>query len=159
MEIVKVIFAFVLLAGGILGAVVPVIPGPPISYLGLLLIQWSGYGEFSGTFLWIWAGITLIVTIMDYVLPSLMTKRFGGSRAASIGSFLGLLAGMFLFPPWGVIAGPFLGAFAGELMYNRANSAKAFTVALGAFFAFIVGSGAKLVAGSLMLFYAIKAVI
>ena len=95
---------------------------------------------------------------MDYFLPTLMTKQFGGSRAASIGSFLGLLAGIFFFPPWGMILGPFLGAFAGELIHNRANGAKAFTVALGAFLAFIVGSGAKLIASSIMLYYAVKAI-
>ena len=157
MGIVLVIFALILLAAGILGAVIPVLPGPPLSYIGLLLMHWSGYAEFSSAFLWIWAGITAAVTIMDYVLPSYMTKRFGGSRAAAIGSFLGFLAGMFLFPPWGVIAGPFLGALIGELMHNHTNSARAFKVALGAFLAFIVGSGAKLIVCSVMLFYAVKA--
>ena len=157
MGIVLVILAFALFIVGILGAVIPVLPGPPISYLGLLLMQWSGYGNFSSVFLWGWAGITAAVTIMDYFLPSLMTKWYGGSRAAAIGSFLGLLAGVFFFPPWGMLVGPFLGAFAGELLHNRANGAKAFTVALGAFLAFIVGSGAKLTASSLMLYYAVKA--
>jgi len=121
-------------------------------------MQWSGYGRFSAAFLLLWAGITVIVTVMDYFLPSLMTKQFGGSRAASIGSFLGLIAGIFLFPPWGMIIGSFLGAYAGELIHNGANGPKAFVVALGAFIAFIVGSGAKLVAGFLMLFYAVKAI-
>jgi uncharacterized protein YqgC (DUF456 family) len=94
---------------------------------------------------------------MDYFLPSLMAKRFGGSRAAAMGSFLGLLAGIFLFPPWGMIIGPFFGAFAGELIHNRTNGGKALKVAFGAFLAFIVGTGAKLIASSVMLFYAIKA--
>jgi uncharacterized protein YqgC (DUF456 family) len=139
------------------GAVVPVLPGPPLSYIGLLLLQWSGYAGFSAAFLWIWAGITAVVTVMDYILPSFMTKRFGGSRAASIGSVLGLLAGIFLFPPFGMIVGPFLGAFAGELIHNSSDGAKAFKVALGAFFAFIVGTGAKLIVSAIMLFYAVRA--
>ena len=159
MGIVLVILAFILFIGGILGAVIPILPGPPLSYLGLLLMQWSGYGNFSPAFLWGWAGITAAVTIMDYFLPSLMTKWYGGSRAAAIGSFLGLLAGIFFFPPWGMLIGPFLGAFAGELLHNRANGARAFKVALGAFLAFIVGSGAKLTASSLMLYYAVKALL
>ena len=163
MEIAFTIIAFVLLAAGILGAVVPVLPGPPLSYIGLLVLQWSGFAEpgirrFSITFLLLWAGITAIVTLMDYFLPTVMTKRFGGSRAASIGSVIGLIAGIFLFPPWGMILGPFLGAYAGELIHSNANGAKAFKVALGAFFAFIVGTGAKLIVSSLMLFFAIKAV-
>ena len=156
MEIVLIILAFVLLIIGILGAVIPVLPGPPVGYLGLWLIQWSGYGVFSAAFLWVCAGIAAAATLMDYFLPSLMAKWFGGSRAAAIGSFLGLLAGLFFFPPWGMIAGTFLGALAGELIHNR--GIKAFKVALGAFLAFIAGTGAKLIVSSLMLFYAVRAV-
>jgi len=124
----------------------------------LLLMQWSGYGGYSPVFLWIWAGITVLVTVMDYILPSMMAKRFGGSRAASIGSFLGLLAGIFIFPPWGMIVCPFLGAFTGELIQNR-NTGKALTVAVGAFLAFIVGTGAKLIASGVMIYYAVKALL
>ena len=158
MEIALLIFAFILLATGILGAFIPVIPGPPLSYIGLLLMQWSGYVGFSSVFLWVWAGITIAITIADYFLPSLLAKRFGGSRAAIVGSFLGLLAGIFIFPPWGIIAGPFLGTFVGELIYSRANE-KALKVAFGALLAFVVGSGAKLIAASLMLFFAIRALL
>ena len=158
MEIILVIIAFVLLVAGILGAVLPVLPGPPLSYAGLLLLQWSGYAGFTIVFLLVWAGIALIVTVMDYILPSMMTKKFGGSKAASIGSFLGLIVGIFIFPPWGMLIGSFLGAFCGEIIQNKADGTKAFKVALGAFFAFIVGAGAKLVACSLMLFFAIRAV-
>ena len=162
MEIVLVIIAFVLFVVGILGALIPALPGPPLSYAGLILLQWSGYigpgiRRFSVPFLLIWAGITVVVTIMDYVLPSIMTKSFGGSRAASIGSLLGLLAGIFFFPPWGLIIGPFFGAFFGELIHNRADGARAFVVALGAFLAFIVGTGAKLIVSSMMLYFAVKA--
>jgi len=157
MGIVLVIFAFLLFITGLLGAVLPVLPGPPLSFTGLLLLQWSGYPNFTPAFMWLWAGITVIVTIMDYFLPTLMTRQFGGSRAASIGSILGLLAGIFLFPPWGMVIGPFLGAFAGELIHSSVDGVKAFKVALGAFLAFIVGSGAKLIVSSIMLYYAVKA--
>jgi hypothetical protein len=158
METLLVILAFLLLAGGILGAIIPVLPGPPLSYVGLLLLQWSGYGSFSFAFLLLWAFIAAGVTIMDYFLPALLAKQFGGSRAAVIGSFLGLLAGIFFFPPWGLVFGSFFGAFIGELIHNSVNGLKALRVALGAFIAFIVGSGAKLLVGFLMLFYAIRAV-
>jgi len=159
METILIVIAFVLLAAGLLGAVVPVLPGPPLSYAGLLVLQWSGYGGFTFVFLLIWAGIAIAVTVMDYFLPTLLTKQFGGSRYASVGSVLGLVIGIFFFPPFGMIVGPFLGAFFGELINNRANGARAFVVALGAFFAFVVGTGAKLVVSSLMIFYAVKAVI
>ncbi|MCL2209025.1 MAG: DUF456 domain-containing protein [Treponema sp.] len=140
-----------------MGAVLPGLPGPPLSFIGLILLKWSGYGNFSNVFLWIWAGITIIVTVMDYILPALMAKKFGGSKAASIGSMVGLVAGIFLFPPWGMILGPFIGALAGELIHSRKSGKKALVVAFGTFLAFIVGSGAKLIAGSVMLFYGIRA--
>lgn len=157
MEFILLIIAFALLIVGLIGAVVPALPGPPLSFAGLLIMQWSAYGHFTVAFLWLWAGITLVVTLMDYFLPTLMTKQFGGSRYASVGSVLGLIAGIFFFPPLGMIIGPFIGAFCGELINNRANGAKAFTVALGSFFAFIAGTGAKLIVCSLMLFYAVRA--
>ena len=157
MDILLVILAFALMIAGLLGAVVPVLPGPPLSYAGLLVLQWSGHGGFSVVFLLVWAGIAAAVTVMDYVLPAFMTRRFGGSRAASIGSFVGLLAGMIFFPPVGLIAGSFLGALVGELIHNGSDGPKAVKVAFGAFAAFIVGSGAKLAVSGLMLFYAIRA--
>ena len=158
MDILLAACAFALLAAGLLGAVVPVIPGTPLSYIGLLVLQWSGRAGFSAAFLLAWAGIAAAVTLMDYLLPSLMTKRFGGSRAAALGSFLGLLAGMFFFPPLGLILGPFLGAFAGELIHSKGGG-KALKVALGSFIAFIAGMGAKLAVSGVMLFYAIRAVL
>jgi uncharacterized protein YqgC (DUF456 family) len=159
MEIVLVILAFLFLAAGLLGAVVPVIPGPPLCYLGLLVLQWSGYGNFSLTFLLVLLTITVAVTIMDNVLPALLTKKFGGSHLAVIGSILGLVIGMIFFPPVGLIVGPFLGALAGELIHSRTYDIKALKVALGAFLAFILGTGAKLIISLLMIYYAVMAMI
>jgi hypothetical protein len=113
----------------------------------------------------LWAAITVIVTIIDNFLPAWMTKRFGGSRMAVIGSVLGLVIGMIFLAPVGLLIGPFLGALVGELINNQntsnANSGgniKALKVALGAFLAFILGTGAKLIIGSLMIYYAVRAV-
>ena len=157
MDILLVILAFLLLLVGLAGSVIPVLPGPPLSYVGLLLLQWSGYGDFSPRFLWIWAAITVVITVVDNFLPAWMTRRFGGSRSATAGSLLGVVAGMFLFPPVGLIVGPFLGALIGELLHDSANSSKALRVALGSFAAFICGTGAKLIISSIMIFYAVKA--
>jgi uncharacterized protein YqgC (DUF456 family) len=175
MEIILVILAFLFLLTGLIGSVVPAIPGPPLSYAGLLLLKWSGRADFSVTFLLVWAAITVAVTIMDNFLPALMTRRFGGSRLAVIGSVAGLIVGMIFFAPAGLIAGPFLGALAGELINNRikhkkvenndpetavvAHNNNALKVAFGAFLAFILGTGAKLITGSLMIYYAVKAVL
>jgi uncharacterized protein YqgC (DUF456 family) len=175
MEIILVILAFLFLLAGLIGSVVPAIPGPPLSYAGLLLLKWSGYAGFSITFLLVWAVITIAVTVMDNFLPAWLTKRFGGSRLAVIGSVLGLVAGMIFFAPIGLIIGPFLGALSGELINNRVKRNKvenidpetaavapnnnALKVALGAFLAFILGTGAKLIIGSMMIYYAVKAML
>ena len=159
MDIILVILAFLLLITGVLGSFVPVLPGPPLSYIGLLLLQWSRYGNFTSTFLWIWAVITVIVMLGDYILPSFLTKKFGGSRWATTGSLVGLLIGIFFFPPFGLIIGSFLGALTGELINNNTDSDKAFTVAFGAFLAFLFGTGIKLIICSMMIFYAIREMI
>ncbi|MCL2802192.1 MAG: DUF456 domain-containing protein [Treponema sp.] len=157
MEIFLIILAFVLLICGILGSILPILPGLPLSYIGLLLINWSGFGSFSTLFLIVFAVIVVVISFMDYFLPSIMAKKFGGSRYASIGSFLGLIIGVFFFAPWGMIIGAFLGAFVGELIHNNKDNEKALKVALGAFLAFIVGTGAKLITACIMLFFGVKA--
>ena len=155
MEIALIVLAFILFAVGIIGSVIPVIPCIPISYLGLLVLHWSGRGGFSLFILLAWAVISIGAIIMDYFLPALMTKRFGGSRFAAIGSFLGLIAGLF-FIPLGLVIGPFVGALLGEMIHMRGYSGKVFKVALGAFLSFIVGSGIKLIVSVMMLFFAIR---
>lgn len=160
MSVGLVILAFILMLIGLVGAVVPVLPGPPIGYAGLIVMHLSGKEEkvFSVPFLVTWGIIVAAVTVMDYIFPSMLAKKFGGSRAASIGSFLGLIAGLLIFPPWGFIIGSFLGALIGELIHNRQDKKRAFTVALGAFLAFLVGAGAKLIVGGFILSFGIKAV-
>lgn len=158
MDTVLLVIACLLLLAGLAGSVLPVIPGPPLGYVGLLLLKWSGYADFTLTFLIVWAVIVIIVGLLDYFMPLWMTRIFGGSRAATIGSAVGLLAGIIILPPWGMILCPFLGALAGELIYDRANTGRAFKVAFGSFAAFILGTGAKLAASIVMIAYAIAAI-
>jgi len=157
MEIILLIVGFLLLLTGLLGSVIPALPGPPLSFAGLILLQLSGFAGFSAVFMGMWAVITIAVTIIDNLLPVWMTKQFGGSREAVVGSVLGLLIGVFFFPPIGLVVGPFIGALTGELINNR--GVKAFKVALGAFLAFIMGTGAKLIVCAIIIFYAVRAVI
>ena len=157
MDVLLAILACLCLLIGLIGCIVPVLPGPPISYVGLLLLHWSVYADFSTKFLVIWAIVVVVVTALDYYLPVFMTKRFGGSRAATIGSGIGLVAGLFLFPPIGMIICPFFGALIGELIHDHVDSAKAFRVAMGSFAAFMLGTGLKLIASAMMLFYGVRA--
>jgi len=183
MSIVLVIAAFLLLVTGLLGSVIPALPGPPLSFIGLLLIHFAGYGNFSVPFLVILGVITIVIMVTDNLLPAWMTRLFGGSKKAVIGSVIGLIAGMIFFAPIGIFAGPFLGALAGELINNsiqagkQAKAAKLtrragdpemvsgnikktnpLKVAWGAFLAFITGTGAKLILGGFMIYFAVKAV-
>lgn len=157
MSIVWIVLALVCLLAGIAGCIVPVLPGPPLSYAALWLMKWSGTADFDGRFLLLWGIVTLAVTVADYLLPAWLSKRFGGSKYAATGSLVGLLAGMFFFPPLGPVAGAFLGALAGELLYDSSDTGKAFKAACGAFVAFLLGTGLKLGASLAMGFYVVRA--
>lgn len=158
MDVFLVILAIVLGIVGLAGSIVPVLPGPPVSWVGLLLLSFTGYYDRPGWWLWMWLAVVVAVTVADNLLPVVMTKKFGGSRAATIGTVIGMLAGMFL-GPWGMIVGPFLGAFAGELVGNRSRGHVALRVATGAFAAFISGVGVKLILSGMLLYYMVKEII
>ncbi|MDL2230701.1 DUF456 domain-containing protein, partial [Alistipes sp. OttesenSCG-928-L06] len=143
-DIILVILALLLGVIGLLGTVVPILPGPPFTYIGLLLMHWSRYAEYTTNFLLSFLVLTVVVTFMDNVLPVWMTKKYGGSKYATRGSLAGLIIGLLFFPPWGMILGSFIGAFAGELIYDNRNTSKALKVGMASFVAFLLGTGAKL---------------
>ncbi|MDE7304535.1 MAG: DUF456 domain-containing protein [Alistipes sp.] len=146
MDVLLAILAFVLSALGIVGCIVPVLPGVVLGYIGLLCAWGASYSQISAATLWLWLALTIAVSAADYFLPAWMTRRFGGSRAGAIGATIGVFAGFILFPPWGIVLGPFAGAVAGELLHDSTDSGKAFRVGFGSFMAFIVGTGLKLIA-------------
>lgn len=144
MDIALSIAAFLLAIIGIAGCIVPVLPGVLLSYAGLVCAYFTSYSTLSSTALWVWLALTVAVSAADYFLPAWMTRRFGGSRSGAIGATVGVFAGFFLFPPLGIILGPFFGAVVGELLNNKRDTAKAFRVGFGSFLSFIVGTGLKL---------------
>ena len=155
-DIVLVILAFLFGLIGLLGTVVPILPGPPFTYIGLLFMHWSKYTEYTSGFLLLFLVLTIVVTFIDNVLPVWLTQKYGGSKYATRGSLAGLIVGMIFFPPWGMILGSFLGAFTGELIYDKRNTSKALKVGMASFTAFIFGTGAKLTLSVVMLYYMIK---
>ncbi len=157
MDIVIYIFSGLLLLVGFIGCLLPIIPGPPLSYIGLLLLQLTDEPPFSDDFLITWFIITVIAQVLDYIVPTYGTKKYGGSRAGVIGSIVGLIGGLFVFPPIGIILGPMVGALVGELLIGR-NTKDAWRSAWGSFIGFLFGTVIKLVASSVMLFYYAKAV-
>lgn len=147
------IIAVIIALAGIVGCFLPVIPGPPLSWGALLLLYFFGNGEMSLKFLLIWLGITIVVTILDYTVPAHFTRLSGGSKAAGRGSLVGLLLGLIFFPPWGMIAGAFLGALLAEVLINRSSVADSVKPALGSFAGFLCGTFIKLVASVLMFWF------
>lgn len=143
---------------GLLGAVIPVLPGTIISYAGLLCISFSSYSELSTAALVIWGVIAVAVIVMDYVLPGYFSKKFGGTKAGVTGATVGTIAGIF-FGPLGIILGPFVGAVAGEMLAKKLTFEEALKVGFGSLMSFFVGTLFKLVVGGFLLYYIIKDVI
>lgn len=119
MDILLLIIAGLLLLAGLAGSFLPVLPGPPLSWVGLLIASFSTHVNFSAVFLIITANITLVLTVFDYVMPGLAVKKKGGSKAGERGALAGGIIGMFM-GPFGIIIGPFIGALIGELKAMRA---------------------------------------
>jgi len=137
---------------GIAGSVLPVLPGPPISYLGLLLMHFTDKYQFSTKFLIIWAAISVATVLLDQLIPVWGTKKFGGSKQGVWGSVIGLLIGMIFLGPFGIIIGPFLGAVAGELVAGK-RSSQALRAGTGALLGFLTGTILKLVVAGMMCWY------
>lgn len=158
MEYFWVSLGGVLLVLGLLGCILPVIPGPPFSFVALLLLQFTSFANFSASYLFILAGLTLLISLLDYLVPIWGVKRFGGSKAGITGATLGMLAGMIFLGPFGIIIGTFVGAFVAE-MINQPNQRVAFKSAFGSLIGFMVGTGLKLMLSGYMAFVFIKELI
>ena len=146
MDIALLIFGILLMILGILGSFLPVLPGPITSWFGLLLLHLSDAVPMNWTFLGITFAIAFIIWLIDYIIPAMGTKRFGGTRYGVIGTMVGLVIGIFFFPPFGLIIGPFLGAFIGELIKDSKDSKKALKAAFGSFIGFITSTFLKFIA-------------
>ena len=137
---------------GLAGGILPIIPGPPLSYLGILFLHFTSRYSFDSNFLWIWAGVTVVVYVLDFVIPAWGTKKFGGSKKGVWGSILGLIIGMIFFGPFGIILGPFVGAFAGELIAGK-DQQSALKAGFGSFLGFLTGTLLKLIVSGMMTWY------
>ncbi|HUX54435.1 MAG TPA: DUF456 domain-containing protein [Williamwhitmania sp.] len=150
--------AIILALIGLLGCLLPVIPGPPISFAAILLMQATRLGELTKSTIFILGAVTITVTIMDYIIPAWTTKKFGGSKRGAIGATLGLAVGILLLPPIGAVIGPFIGAFIGEIT-GGATNIKATKAAIGSFAGFVLGTGVKIATSGFMLYMVIREVI
>lgn len=142
MEYFLLIAGLILILFGIIGSVLPALPGPPISWIGLLLIYLIPEIKINYWILGLTLILTIIIIVLDYVLPAKGTKRFGGTKYGVWGTNIGLIVGLF-FPPFGFVIGSFLGAFLGELIYNSKDTKGAFKAAVGSFLGLLASSFMK----------------
>lgn len=151
MDLLWIIVGIIFMVVGIIGCILPFLPGPPLCFLALLVQQLRSDAPYSFYFLLVWALIALGITVIDYAIPIYGTRKFGGSKYGMWGSTIGLLVGLW-FGPVGIIIGPFIGAFIGEwLAHNQTD--KAFQAALGSFIGFLFGTLLKLVVCAVMAWY------
>jgi len=156
MDITLAVLGAALVLVGFAGSILPIIPGPPISWVGLLLLKWTDFPNDHGTAyentLWILLFFVVLVTILDYVVPIMGTKKYGGSKRGVWGATIGVVVGLF-FGPLGIIIGPFLGAYIGEITTGKKEK-EALRAAWGSFMGFLLGVGLKLmVCGTILFFY------
>lgn len=156
MDILWIVVGGLCLLLGLAGSVLPILPGPPLAYVGLLLQQFRSDAPFTSKFLWVWAAVTLAVVVLEYVIPVYGTKRYGGSKYGVWGCTIGLVAGFWL-GPIGIILGPFIGALIGEMIYAN-DSHTALRAAFGSFIGFLAGTVLKLIACGVMIYYYIAGI-
>lgn len=141
-EILYCIAAFLNMIGFI-GALLPGIPGPPVSYIGLLLCCIAFPSPLMIVITVIIGIDTMLVSIIDYVAPGILANHAGGCKKAVWGANIGLLIGLF-FSPWGLIVGPFIGAFVGEMINSKRNLALSIKVSTYTFLSIVMGAFMKL---------------
>lgn len=146
MDTFLLILGFLFMLIGIIGSFIPILPGPTLSWVGLLLLYLTKTVEDDWMFLGITLVVALIVFALDYIIPVMGTKKFGGSKAGMFGTTVGLLVAIFfpIFGIFGIVIWPFLGALIGELI-NKAESKDAMKAAFGSFLGFLTGTFLKFV--------------
>ena len=150
METVIIILAILAGVVGIAGSIIPGLPGPPISWVGILLLFLWGPEDVPTKTLVIWGVVMVAVSIIDYLVPMYFTKMTGGSRFAERGAMVGLILGI-IFTPIGMILGSFLGAFLSVMYWCKKSAGEALKAAIGSFIGFITGTGLKTIASVLIL--------
>lgn len=143
MDILVIVLAIILMVGGIAGCALPVLPGAPLAYAGLLLLHFTGLAHFSTAQLIVWLIVVVVLQVVDYITPLLGSKYSGGTSFGNRGCVAGTLLGLF-FMPWGIILGPFLGAVAGEMM-GGSDFPHAVRAGIGTLIGFLLGTLLKVI--------------
>jgi len=143
MDIFLLILGFILTLLGIIGSFLPILPGPITGWVGLLLLHLTKVVPINYTFLGITLAIALLIWVLDYFIPAVGAKRFGGTKYGAYGTTIGLLIGLLSPIPFGMLLGAFFGAFIGELLYDNKNTDRALKASIGAFIGFLTSATIK----------------
>jgi uncharacterized protein len=152
LETVWIVIGALFILAGIIGAFVPVVPGPPLSYIGLLILHFTQGYPFGWGFLVFWGFIVALAVTLDSFIPAEGTRRMGGSKTGILGTFIGLAVGVVFFPPMGIIIGPIVGAFAGELVAGK-RTGSAMKAAMGSFVGFLISLVLKVGVAVILAYY------
>lgn len=143
MDILLLFLGLICMILGIIGAFLPILPGPLTSWLGLLILSLTTAVPKDWTFLGITLAIAVLVWILDYFIPAMGTKRFGGSTYGVYGTTIGLLIGLISPIPFGILIGAFIGAFIGEMMHDNKDTNRALKASFGSLLGFFVSASLK----------------
>lgn len=161
MDYLLLILSIILILLGFIGCIIPALPGPPLSFAGILLLEFTRFGDAGLRLLLILGILAAVIQVLDLVVPVWGTKKFGGTRYGTWGSIIGLIAGLFFIPaigPFGIITilgGPFLGAYLGEKLASQSNE-RALRAAFGSFIGFLAGTLMKLACAVTITFFYVK---
>ena len=144
MDVFLVILGLILVLLGIAGSVLPVLPGPILGWFGLLSVYLSSWVPVNRNVLGITLVLSVAIFILDYIIPSMGAKRYGGSKKGATGATLGMIAGLLLPIPLGFVIGAFAGAFIGEIIHQHNDLKRAWRSAVGSFMGFLTSTGLKL---------------
>jgi uncharacterized protein YqgC (DUF456 family) len=166
------ILGYALCILGIIGCIVPMLPGPWLAYAGILLpMLWDI--NIPAWQIWVGFALCIIVTILDYIVPAIGTAKFNGTKYGVLGCTIGTFLGLF-FLPAGIVLGPFIGAVLGELIYfNRhpqttlseteqnknSNFNRALRAGFGSFIGLLTGTLIKVICCGVMIAYFVKELI
>ncbi|WP_397445370.1 DUF456 domain-containing protein [Polaribacter sp. R77954] len=143
MDIFLLIIGFLLTLLGIVGSFLPILPGPITGWFGLLLLYSTKIIPSDWTFLGITLAIAILIWVLDYIIPAIGTKRFGGSKYGVYGTTIGLIVGLLSPIPFGILIGAFFGALIGELLYDSKDTNRAIKASFGAFIGFLASATIK----------------
>jgi len=154
-ETILIIFGLLIAFVGLIGCIIPAIPGPPLNFFSLVILELAIVDAYPADFYFLWGGIAIAVTVLDYILPIMGAKVYKASSSGIWGSIIGMILGILFFPPFGMILGLFIGAVLGELIAGKEDW-EALKIGSVTFFASMFMIFIKLAVSGVMTYYIVK---